>query len=46
MSKTGKLSLRPLGFKEAVSDILKVKPEPKAKPQPKPKARRKERAKK
>ena len=26
-----KLSLAPLSFKDAVSDILKVKPEPKAK---------------
>lgn len=32
MSKAGKLSLRPLGFKEAVADLLKVKPEPKEKP--------------
>jgi len=34
------LSLHPLPFKEAVADLLKVKPEPKAKPR-----RRKETAK-
>ena len=33
------LSLAPLKFKEAVSDLLKIKPEPKRKP--KPKAKRK-----
>ena len=33
-----KLSLKPLSFKEAVSDILKVKPEPKKKPQTKKRA--------
>jgi len=34
--KNGKLSLQPLDYKEAVSAILKVKPEPK-KPKPTPK---------
>jgi hypothetical protein len=36
--KAKTISLNPLTFKEAVSDLLKVKPEPKEKP--KPKARR------
>ncbi len=34
-----RLTLSPLGFKEAVSDLLKIKPEPKQKP--KPEAKRK-----
>jgi hypothetical protein len=34
-----KLSLAPLKFKEAVADLLKIKPEAKGKP--KPKAKRK-----
>jgi hypothetical protein len=38
-----KLSLHPLSFKEAVSDLLKVKPQPK--PKPKAKAKRKRKAK-
>jgi len=46
MSKTGKLSLHPLDFKEAVSDLLQIKPESKNKPEPKPKAKRKRKAKK
>jgi hypothetical protein len=32
MEQNRKLSLAPLQFKEAVSDLLKVKPEPKARP--------------
>lgn len=36
-----KLSLDPLTFKEAVSDLLKIKPEPKLKQKPKPKEKRK-----
>lgn len=34
-----KLSFAPLSFDEAVTDILKIKPEPKA-PQKKPKAKK------
>jgi hypothetical protein len=34
---SGKLSLNPLRFREAVADILKVKPEPKVKPRKKAK---------
>jgi len=30
-----KINLKPLSFREAVSDILKVEPEPKQKPTPK-----------
>jgi hypothetical protein len=30
--KKARLSLAPLEFKEAVSDLLKIKPEPKANP--------------
>jgi len=41
-----RLSLRPLSFNEAVSDLLKIKPESKVKPQPKTKAKRKRKAKK
>jgi hypothetical protein len=37
--KKARLSLAPLKFKEAVSDLLKIKPE--AKQQPNPKAKRK-----
>jgi len=36
--KNQKLSLRPLSFKEAVADILKIKPEPKVKRKVKSKA--------
>ncbi len=39
MSKARPLSLYPLSFDEAVTDILKVKPEPKAEKRPKPKSR-------
>jgi hypothetical protein len=37
--KAKNISLAPLKFEEAVSDLLKIKPE--AKPKPKPKAKRK-----
>jgi hypothetical protein len=36
-----KLTLAPLNFKEAVSDLLKIKPEPKQKPEPKTKRKAK-----
>jgi len=36
-NRTTKLSLSPLSFDEAVTDLLKVKPEPKKKPKPKAK---------
>jgi len=41
MARQPKISLHPLPFDEAVTDILKIKPEPKPpKQQPKPKAKR------
>jgi hypothetical protein len=44
--KRSKLSLAPLKFEEAVSDLLHIKPESKEKSQPKTKAKRKRKAKK
>jgi hypothetical protein len=46
MEKRNRLTLRPLSFEEAVSDLLKIKPEPKQEREPKPKAKRKRKAKK
>lgn len=40
MSTQKKLSLAPLKFKEAVGDLLKVKPEPKQKLKPKRKLKK------
>jgi hypothetical protein len=39
--KKPRLSLAPLKFKEAVSDLMKIKPEPKQKPKPKAKQKAK-----
>jgi len=38
--RNGRLSLYPLKFKEVISDVLKVKPEPK-RPKGQPKSRKK-----
>jgi hypothetical protein len=37
-----KISLNPLSFKEAVTDLLKIKPERKQKPKPKAKRKAKQ----